>query len=151
MNMSVGVYTILTICLFTTLYSLVCKIYNSLAIVVHKKQHPQHINLTSFCESGKNPTVDLAKLNYIQLLLWTQMRKFCSWYTPTKTLIMKLSNCLFSLIKPKTKKLPWFSQSKRRISFPWLHLRKAQVEESPNLSWFLEAHLGAPPSETRPV
>ena len=66
---TVGVYTILTICLFTTLYSLVCKIYNSLAIVVHKKQHPQHINLTSFCESGKNPTVDLAKLNYIRLLL----------------------------------------------------------------------------------
>ena len=66
---TVGVYTILTICLFTTLYSLIGKIYNSLAIVVHKKQHPQNINLTSFCESGKNPTVDLAKLNYIQLLL----------------------------------------------------------------------------------
>ena len=114
---------------------------------MHKKQHPHHINLTSFCESGKNPTVDLAKLNYIQLLLWTQMRKFCSWYTPTKTLIMKLSNCLFSLIKPKTKKLPWFSQSKRRISFPWLHLKKAQVEESRNLSRFLEAHLGAAPSK----
>ena len=45
------------------------KIYKGLAIVVHKKQHPQHINLTSFCESGKNPTVDLAKLNYIRLLL----------------------------------------------------------------------------------
>ena len=66
---TVGVYTTLTICLFTTLYSLIGKIYNSLAIVVHKKQHPHHINLTSFCESGKNPTVDLTKLNYIQLLL----------------------------------------------------------------------------------